>query len=162
MSDRGALRRLLHEPSALLAATVLAAIVIACLLAPVYASEIAHTGPDATHVTETIAVSGKRLEVVSPTGVPIGPTWSARFLLGADPNGRDVAVRLLYGGRPSLLYAAVVTGVAVVVGVPLGLLAGYAGHRTDRTLLPHAEIEPHAAEKRHRLCHGFWNNPCQQ
>ena len=59
MGQRGALRRLLHERSAVIAGTVLAAIVLACLLAPVYASDIAHTGPDANHITEKIAVSGK-------------------------------------------------------------------------------------------------------
>ena len=36
-------------------------------------------------------------------GIPIGPTWQGEFFLGADTNGRDVAVRLLYGGRNSLL-----------------------------------------------------------
>ena len=35
-------------------------------------------------------------------GIPIGPTWHSRFFFGADFNGRDVAVRLLYGGRNSL------------------------------------------------------------
>lgn len=113
---------------------MLAAIVIACLLAPVYASQIAHTGPDATHVTETIAVSGKRLEVVSPTGVPIGPTWSGRFLLGADRNGRDVAVRLLYGGRNSLEIAAVATVLTIVLAVVVALLASWFGGAVDSLL----------------------------
>lgn len=113
---------------------MLAAIVIACLLAPVYASQIAHTGPDATHVTETIAVSGKRVEVVSPIGVPIGPTWSGRFLLGADRNGRDVAVRLLYGGRNSLEIAAIATVLSIVLAVVVALLASWFGGAVDSLL----------------------------
>ncbi len=137
MGQRGALRRLLHERSAVIAGTVLAAIVLACLLAPVYASDIAHTGPDANHITEKIAVSGKRLEVVSPTGVPIGPTWTGRFLLGADPNGRDVAVRLLYGGRNSLEIAAIATVLTIVLAVVVALLAGWFGGLLD-TLLSRA------------------------
>ena len=36
-------------------------------------------------------------------GIPIGPTWHGKFFLGADRNGRDTMVRLLYGGRNSLL-----------------------------------------------------------
>lgn len=137
MGQRGALRRLLHQRSAVIAGAVLAAIVLACLLAPVYASEIAHTGPDANHITETITVAGKRLEVVSPTGVPIGPTWSGRFLLGADPNGRDVAVRVLYGGRNSLEIAAIATVLTIVLAVVVALLAGWLGGLLD-TLLSRA------------------------
>ena len=137
MSQRGALRRLLHERSAVIAGAVLAAIVLACLLAPVYAGDIAHTGPDANHVTEKITVSGKRLEVVSPTGVPTGPTWTGRFLLGADPNGRDVAVRLLYGGRNSLEIAAIATVLTIVLAVVVALLAGWFGGLLD-TLLSRA------------------------
>jgi peptide/nickel transport system permease protein len=137
LSQRGALRRLLHERSAVIAGAVLAAIVLACLLAPVYAGDIAHTGPDANHVTEKITVSGKRLEVVSPTGVPTGPTWTGRFLLGADPNGRDVAVRLLYGGRNSLEIAAIATVLTIVLAVVVALLAGWFGGLLD-TLLSRA------------------------
>jgi peptide/nickel transport system permease protein len=133
-ANRAAWRLLLREPSAVIAALVLAAIVILCLLAPVYASDIAHTGPDANHVTETITVSGRRVEVVSPTGVPIGPTWGGHFLLGADPNGRDVAVRLLYGGRNSLEIAAIATILTTVLAVLVALLAGWFGGPLDTLL----------------------------
>ena len=77
-------------------------LVVLCLLAPVYASDIAHTGPNENHITEQIRVGGKLTYVVNTIGLPIGPTWHSHFFLGADPNGRDVAVRLLYGGRNSL------------------------------------------------------------
>ncbi len=118
-------RRLLRQPAAIVAACVLLGIVTLCLLAPVYAREVAHTGPDANHVTATVSVSGRRLDVVSPTGVPIGPTWQGRFLFGADPNGRDVAVRLLYGGRNSLQIAALATVITMVLAIVLGTMAGY-------------------------------------
>lgn len=134
MNDRGALRRLLREPSAVIAALVLLAIVALCLLAPVYASQIAHTSPNATHVTATITVAGRQRDVVSPIGVPIGPSWSARFLLGADPNGRDVAVRLLYGGRNSLEIAAIATLLSIVLAVTIALLAGWFGGAVDSLL----------------------------
>jgi peptide/nickel transport system permease protein len=133
-SPASAWRRLLRSPAAILAAATLVAIVVACLLAPVYASEIAHTGPDANHITATVQVSGKKVDVVSPTGVPIGPTWGRRFLLGADPNGRDVAVRLLYGGRNSLEIAAIATLTTIALAVVVALLAGWFGGLPDALL----------------------------
>ncbi len=48
-------------------------IVVACLLAPFYASHIAHIGPNTNNVTGTINIGGKTTDVVSPDGVPIGP-----------------------------------------------------------------------------------------
>jgi peptide/nickel transport system permease protein len=110
------------------------AIVVLCLLAPVYAKDIAHTGPDDNHITETVNVNGRRVDVVSPTGVPIGPTWKARFFLGADSNGRDVAVRLLYGGRNSLEIAALATLITMLLAVVLGTLAGYVRGFADSVL----------------------------
>ena len=96
------MRTLLRNRVALAFGALFVAIVLLCLLAPVYAKDVAHTGPNDNHITETVNVGGKQVDVVSPTGVPIGPTWKGRFFLGADSNGRDVAVRLLYGGRNSL------------------------------------------------------------
>jgi peptide/nickel transport system permease protein len=113
---------------------LLVAIVVLCLLAPVYAKDIAHTGPDDNHITETVSVGGKQVDVVSPQGVPIGPTWKARFFLGADSNGRDVAVRLLYGGRNSLEIAAIATLITMTLAIALGTLAGYTRGLTDGVL----------------------------
>jgi len=110
------------------------AVVVLCLLAPVYAHDIAHTGPDDNHITETIRVGGKTEEVVSPTGVPIGPTWHSRFFLGADANGRDVAVRLLYGGRNSLEIGLIATLITMILAVLIGTFAGYLGGVADGVL----------------------------
>jgi peptide/nickel transport system permease protein len=119
------MRTLLRNRVALAFGALFVAIVAACLLAPVYAKDVAHTGPDDNHITETVNVGGKQVDVVSPTGVPIGPTWKARFFLGADSNGRDVAVRLLYGGRNSLEIAGIATLITMLLAVVLGTLAGY-------------------------------------
>jgi peptide/nickel transport system permease protein len=62
-------------------------------------------------------------------GIPKGPNKD--FLFGADSSGRDVLVRVAYGARTSLLVAIVATGIAVVIGVVFGTIAGYFGGKTD-------------------------------
>jgi peptide/nickel transport system permease protein len=128
---RLAWRRLARRRSSLAFGGLFLTMVVLCLLAPVYAHDIARTGPNDNHIVDTVRVGGKSLEVVSPTGVPIGPTWHARFLLGADPNGRDVAVRLLYGGRNSLEIGALAMLITMFLAVLLGTLAGYFRGFTD-------------------------------
>jgi len=56
---------------------------------------------------------------------------SAKNLLGADKMGRDLFSRLLYGGRVTLVSALGVVLLSVVVGVPLGLFAGFYGGKFD-------------------------------
>jgi peptide/nickel transport system permease protein len=118
-------RRLRRNRTALFFGGVFLLIVIVCLLAPVYAHDIADTTPNANHLSETITLHGKVTNVVSYTGIPIGPTWHSKFFFGADPNGRDVAVRLLYGGRTSLLIGFVAAIVTIVIATIAGVCAGY-------------------------------------
>ena len=73
---------------------------------------------------DTVKVGGKTENIVSLTGIPIGPTWHSRYFLGADDNGRDVAVRLLYGGRNSLEIGAIATLITMVFAMILGVIAG--------------------------------------
>lgn len=94
-------------------------------MAPLWASEVAHTTPEANHLTDTVEVDGRPTEVVDELGKPIGPTWSGRFFLGADSNGRDIMVRLLYGGRNSLLIGVLASLGTIALGLLVGLLAGY-------------------------------------
>jgi peptide/nickel transport system permease protein len=108
-------RRLRRNKVALAFGAMFLAIVIMCLLAPVYAHDIAHTGPNDEHVAAAL----------NAYGLPIGPTWHAKFFLGADNTGRDVAVRLLYGGRNSLEIGAEATLITIVLATILGILAGY-------------------------------------
>jgi peptide/nickel transport system permease protein len=65
---------------------------------------------------------------------------SADHLLGTDSLGRDTFSRLLYAGRVSLAAAALAVCIAIVGGVPLGLVAGYAGGWVDWTLGRVADI----------------------
>ncbi|HEX4661763.1 MAG TPA: ABC transporter permease [Streptosporangiaceae bacterium] len=115
-------------------------IVVACLLAPLYASDIAHIGPNANNITGSVSVGGKTVDVVSPQGVPVGPTFGSHYFFGADSNGRDLAVRLLYGGRTSLLIGAIATMIIIVFGTLVGLLTGYFRGVTDMILRPLMEL----------------------
>jgi peptide/nickel transport system permease protein len=55
--------------------------------------------------------------------------------LGTDKSGRDVLARVVYGAAPTLLGALVVVVVSGVVGVPLGLIAGYYGGRREAVIM---------------------------
>jgi peptide/nickel transport system permease protein len=95
---------------------------------------VAHSGPLDNRVSDQIEVHGKKRDVVSPDGRPIGPTWGRRYLLGADPNGRDIMVRLLYGGRNSLAIGLAAALITTLAGVLAGLVAGYFRGGTDALL----------------------------
>jgi peptide/nickel transport system permease protein len=79
---------------------------------------------------------------LSIDGIPLSPAqWDQPeaanrqyFLLGTDRLGRDILVRLLYGGRISLFVAFSATLTTLLVGVPLGLLAGYVGGKVDAVI----------------------------
>jgi peptide/nickel transport system permease protein len=124
-------RRLRRNRVALFFGGLFLLIVVLCLLAPVYSHDIAHISPSTGIPDGKINVGGKSEYVLSLTGIPIGPTWHTHFLLGADGNGRDVAVRLLYGGRNSLEVGAIATIITMVLGTLVGLLAGYLRGLTD-------------------------------
>ena len=122
---RLALRRLRRNKAALAFGALFVVIVGLCLAAPYYADHVAHTDPYKNHLTDTVKVGGKTKDVVKPNGVPIGPTWHGRFLLGADSNGRDIAVRLLYGGRTSLIIGIGAALITALLSIVAGVLAGY-------------------------------------
>jgi peptide/nickel transport system permease protein len=135
-------RRLRRNYVALFSLLVFALIVICCALAPVYAHHIAHTGPNEIHSTDHVRVNGKDRQVVGGgsfydpktnrfviRGVSVlGPTWwhaDGRFVLGSDALGRDVAVRLLYGGLNSLKIGIGSALICTFLAVVLALVAGY-------------------------------------
>ena len=60
---------------------------------------------------------------------------SAEHPLGTDELGRDLLVRLLYGGQVSLLVGIVAALLSAVIGTAIGLVAGYYGGLTDRVLM---------------------------
>lgn len=80
---------------------------------------------------------------LSINGIPLSPGEYDKpveepdrqlFILGTDRLGRDTLVRLLYGGRISLFVAFTATLATLLLGVPLGLLAGYVGGKFDAVI----------------------------
>ena len=110
-------------------------IVLACFPgAPVWADIACHHGPNDQNLEGFIHQGGHRIPVVRDDGTPIGPGWRACYLLGADSNGRDLAVRILYGGRISLEVGGASALLCVALALLLGLVAGYTGGFVDAVI----------------------------
>jgi peptide/nickel transport system permease protein len=127
-------RRLKRNKVAMVALVLFFLVVACCVAAPLYADHIAGRGPTDTNATGTITIDGKKTFVVTPDGTPIGPGLHKQYLLGADPLGRDVMVRLLYGGRNSLFVGFMAAVITAVFAVSLGLAAGFLRGWSDRVI----------------------------
>jgi peptide/nickel transport system permease protein len=128
------LRRLRRNKVALAFGLLFVLLVLACLAAPLWAEHVADTTPTENHLSDTIKVDGETKNVVGLDGVPIGPQWlkaDGKFFLGADPNGRDIMVRLLYGGRNSLMIGVAAAFMTTILSIVFGLVAGYFRGWTD-------------------------------
>jgi peptide/nickel transport system permease protein len=120
-ADRPAARnrawsRFVRHRGAVASAFVLGIIVVAALGAPLAEHWLGH-GPDEPDL----------LNRLQP------PSWT--YPLGTDEAGRDVLLRLMYGGRVSLLVGLVAALVSAVIGTAVGILAGYYGGRLDAFLM---------------------------
>ncbi|MBB5721392.1 peptide/nickel transport system permease protein [Loktanella ponticola] len=73
------------------------------------------------------------------------PMWeeygTSRFPLGTDDQGRDMVAAILYGARLSMLIGIVAMAIALVLGVSLGLIAGYYGGRLDAIIMRVADVQ---------------------
>jgi peptide/nickel transport system permease protein len=112
-------QRFRQDKAAMAGAAMLAVLVVLALLAPVFSKLVGH-GPNELFGDEMLTPD---------IGLPKGP--NAQFWFGGDKVGRDVFVRVLYGARTSLLVAILATGLAALIGISLGMIAGYRGGRTD-------------------------------
>ena len=106
-------RRFRRAPGALAGAAVVALIVLLALAAPLVAAQ----DPLAQNVAQG----------AQPP--------SAAHWFGSDKLGRDVFARILYGARISIRIGFVAVGLAITAGTLIGLVAGYAGKRTESVLM---------------------------
>ena len=118
-------RRLRKDWLALAALGVVVLIVLAAILAPVIVDVAGAPDPKQQNADLTGSFGeplGPRAAASSPLA---GGTTPQAGLFGVDKLGRDVFARTVYGARVSLLVAFIATAITVLVGVTLGLLAGY-------------------------------------
>jgi peptide/nickel transport system permease protein len=128
---RIAARRLRRNKVACAFGVLFLLLILVSLAAPLYADHVAHTTPYKNRIADTITIGGKQENIVAFDGVPIGPTWHGQYFLGADRNGRDVMVRLLYGGRNSLLIGIGASIITLIFATFLGLVSGFFGGWID-------------------------------
>ena len=116
-------RRFRQDKFALAGIAVLILMIVLALLAPWIAENVAHHGPNQVFIYETL----------DEYGLPKGPNPEFRF--GADTAGRDLFVRTIYGARTSLVVAMIATGIALMIGVLVGLTAGFYRGKIDTFLM---------------------------
>jgi peptide/nickel transport system permease protein len=97
-------------------------LVLVAIFAPLLTALIGH-GPNAQYTTKGLSLSG----------IPVGPGQNG-FLLGTDDQGRDVLSRIIYGSQISLEVGVGATGLALVIGTLMGMVAGYYGGWIDSVL----------------------------
>ncbi len=72
-------------------------------------------------------------EVVDHRLARMSPSWN--WPMGLDANGRDLFSRMVYGARVSLVVGVLAQAIVLLIGVPLGAIAGYFGGATDNVLM---------------------------
>jgi peptide/nickel transport system permease protein len=114
-------RRFRKDKVAMVAAVVVVLAVLVAIFAPLIVKVVGAPDPNVQNP-----------DLLDDFGSPSGPT--AENWLGVDQRGRDVLSRVVYGARISLEVAFISTAIIVVVGVVMGLIAGYYRGITDSIL----------------------------
>jgi peptide/nickel transport system permease protein len=114
--ERGVRAAARRNPLLVVGAVLCLAIAVAAVLAPLIAPFPADAG-DATHPLETLEAP------------------SSAHPFGTDQVGRDVFSRVLYGARISPVIALLVLAISCVIGIPLGVAAGYFGGIVDEVIM---------------------------
>ncbi len=119
--------RFVKDRAAMTGVVILGMLVLLALTAPLFARVLGH-GPNQLFDS-----------MVTPDlGLPKGP--NAQFWFGGDQVGRDVFIRTLYGARTSLTVALGATGLAALIGVTLGMMAGFRGGAFDTLISRSVDI----------------------
>lgn len=114
------LRKLARDRSALLGLIIIVSLIVAAIFAPVLA-----THPDAAWEMNPV----KRLQAPDAT-----------YWLGTDRMGADVFSRVLFGARITLLIAIIAVGASLLIGVPIGLVAGWYGSWLGDVLMRTSDV----------------------
>lgn len=109
------LRRLKQMPVGVASGVILLLIVMVAVLAPVVAPHDPYDGNLLNRLKAPIWVAG----------------GTSEYILGTDQTGRDTLSRLIYGAQISLEAGFFAMVISLIIGVPLGILAGYCGRLTD-------------------------------
>jgi peptide/nickel transport system permease protein len=109
-----AIRAYLRSPPAMIGLVLLLAVIAMALSA------------DWAYPRDPLSLAGRPLQ---------WPGANSRFLLGTDNSGRDIAAQIFHGARISLLIGLVATGMAILIGIVVGALAGYHGGWVDDVLM---------------------------
>lgn len=112
INENSVLDRFMRHRLAVVSAAILVVLIALALLAPL--------------IEVMLGINADAVDLLARYALP-----SAAHPLGTDALGRDVLVRLLYGGRVSLFVGLTATITAAIIGTAIGLLAGYAGGRID-------------------------------
>jgi ABC-type dipeptide/oligopeptide/nickel transport system permease subunit len=123
-------RRFRRDRFALAGIVVIVLMIVLALGAPLIAGLVGH-GPNDVSLNR---------QVTSEIGLPEGPQLEHFYIFGADTAGRDMFVRVIYGARTSLTIAFFATGISVVIGVVIGLMAGYYRGKVDTFLSRSADV----------------------
>jgi peptide/nickel transport system permease protein len=117
-----------RSPARVVMTVVLAVILFMCLFAP----WVAPTNP-------------YKIETLSLLDAQLPPRWidkgDPRFVLGTDEQGRDIYSTILFGTRISIVVGVCSVLLALVLGVGLGLVAGYFGGWADAIIMRIAEVQ---------------------
>ena len=125
-------RQLRRDKVAIISMVVLALIVVFALSAPLIED---WTGHPYTSTNLRAALVAPGTQVLDPaTGE------STRYWLGADGSGRDILVRLAYGGQVSLMVASLALIFSVIIGFTVGAVAGFFGGAIDSVLMRFVDV----------------------
>ena len=112
-----AVRYIVRDRLTMIALIGLVLLTVACLIAPLIVENILHLDVNRTNIADRYEFPG------------------AKYLLGTDNLGRDQFLRLIYGGRVSLAIAYGASVLAILIGVTLGMIAGFYGGWVDDFLI---------------------------
>jgi peptide/nickel transport system permease protein len=122
-------RAFLRSPGAIISFAMVILIVLAAVAAPFIA-------PQDLRVAGTVDLMNGFTPPLSANAFS-----GTFFLLGTDDQGRDMLSAMLFGARTSLTVGIAAVGLSALIGVTLGLIAGYAGGRLDALIMRMADVQ---------------------